>query len=365
VDINQIIVNIMVVFMVIGALDRCIGNRFGLGNKIDEALGTMSDMCIPMVGMILMAPLIGDLLSPVVSPLFTALGADPAMFANAILACDMGGYSLAHSMAIDPRAAQFSGCILGCSLGGAISFVIPVGIGMVKEKYRENFTLGVLVGIITVPFGMIAGGLAAGYGMGMTLRNTFPIAIFSGLIALGLWKAQKMTIRIFGVFGRIITAVATLGFAIGIIQELTPLQLIDGLTPVLEGVKVVGSVVIVLCGAYPMIEILKRAFRKGISALASMMGVDTNAAAGMIGGLANIMPILGTCNTMSPAGITVSIAFAISGSCILGDHLGYIASMDKTMLLPMMLSKAVGAATATVLAVWLCKKQKFSDRIEA
>ena len=364
VDLNQIIVDIMVVFMLIGAVDRCLGNRFGLGGKIDEALDTMGPMCVPMVGMLLLAPIIGEVLSPVIAPFFQLLGADPAMFGPSILACDMGGYALATSMAVDPQAGQFAGCILGCSLGGAISFIIPVGIGMIREKYHAHFTIGVLVGIITVPFGMIAGGIAAGYPVPMVLRNTFPIFLFSVVIALGLWKAQRASIRIFGIFGRIISAIATVGFAIGIVQELTPVRLIEDLPSVLDGVKVVGSVAIVLCGAYPMIELLKRAFGPGLEKFGSLLGIDRNAAVGILGGLANIMPILGTCNTMSPAGITVSIAFAVSGSCLLGDHLGYIASVDKSMLLPVLFSKVVGAVTATALAAWICKKQNFSAELE-
>ena len=102
-SINQIIVDVMVVFMVIAAIDRCLGNRFGLGAELDKGLDAIGPMCIPMVGMILLAPMIGDVLTPLVSPFFHMLGADPAMFATAILACDMGGYSLAISMASTPE----------------------------------------------------------------------------------------------------------------------------------------------------------------------------------------------------------------------------------------------------------------------
>ena len=36
-DLNQIIINLMVVFMVVAVLDKCIGSQFSLGNKLDEA----------------------------------------------------------------------------------------------------------------------------------------------------------------------------------------------------------------------------------------------------------------------------------------------------------------------------------------
>ena len=191
----------MVVFMVIAAIDRCLGNRFGLGAELDKGLDAIGPMCIPMVGMILLAPMIGDVLTPLVSPFFHMLGADPAMFATAILACDMGGYSLAISMASTPEAGQFAGCILGCSLGGAISFLIPVGTSMVRKDYHPCFAVGVLAGIVTVPIGLVVGGIAAGYDLSMVLHNTLPILILSLAIALGLWWAQDACIRLFAILG--------------------------------------------------------------------------------------------------------------------------------------------------------------------
>lgn len=358
---NQIIINIMVVFMVLAALDRCIGCRFGLGGKLDEALATMGPMCIPMVGMILLAPSIGDLLEPLVSPIFTAMGADPAIFAGAILACDMGGYPLALRMAQDPQAGLLSGCILACSLGGVISFIIPVGITMVRKEYHSSFAVGVLTGVITVPLGMFAGGLAAGYPVKMLLHNTFPVVLISLAITLGLWRAQELLIRIFGVFGRILTAVSVFGFAVGVIQELTPLVIMPGLPPVLDAVGVVGSVAIVLCGAYPMLAVINRVFSHAIQKAGSFLGIDQTATTGIVGGFANIMPILGSCNDMSPAGVAVSMAFAVSASCVFGDHLGFVASVDKSMIVPMIASKLVGGFSALFLAAWLSRKLKLSN----
>ena len=37
-SINEIIVYLMVVFMALGAVDRILGNRFGLGEKFEEGI---------------------------------------------------------------------------------------------------------------------------------------------------------------------------------------------------------------------------------------------------------------------------------------------------------------------------------------
>lgn len=364
-DINQLIINIMVVFMILAALDKCFGSRFGLGGQLSEALDTIGPMCIPMVGMILLAPLLGQLLWPVITPVFRLLGADPAMFACCILACDMGGHSLASAMAATPEAAQFSGCILGTSLGGAVSFIIPVGISMIRRDYRACFAIGVLAGVVTVPVGLFTGGLLAGYDISMVFHNTLPVLLFSLFIALALWKAQRAAIRVFELFGAVISAVAVIGFTVGVIQELTPVVILPGLPSVLDGIKIVGSVAIVLCGAYPLLHLVGIAARGPIEKLGRFLGIDQNAVTGILGGFANIMPILNGCNRMSPAGVVVALAFAVSGSCAFGDHLGFVASVDRSMIFPMIISKLAGSFSAVLVAMLLCRKNHFSQICEA
>ena len=61
-------------------------------------------LAVSMVGIIALAPVIANLLKPVIVPLFGFLGADPAMFAGSILANDMGGAPLAEALSLDPNA---------------------------------------------------------------------------------------------------------------------------------------------------------------------------------------------------------------------------------------------------------------------
>ena len=99
-SINEIIVYLMVVFMALGAVDRILGNRFGLGEKFEEGIMAMGSLALAMIGIICLAPVLANLLRPVVVPLYQALGADPAMFAGTLLANDMGGAPLAQELAL-------------------------------------------------------------------------------------------------------------------------------------------------------------------------------------------------------------------------------------------------------------------------
>ena len=143
-SINEIIVYLMVVFMALGAFDRILGNRFGLGEKFEEGIMAMGSLALAMIGIICLAPVLANLLRPVVVPLYQALGADPAMFAGTLLANDMGGAPLAQELALTQEAGQFGGLIVGSMLGPTIVFTIPVGLGIIKAEDRPYLATGVL-----------------------------------------------------------------------------------------------------------------------------------------------------------------------------------------------------------------------------
>ena len=185
--INDIIIYIMVIFMIIGGIDKILGNKFGYGEKFEEGFMAMGSLALAMVGVISLAPVLAKVLRPIVEPVYTALGADPAMFATTLLANDMGGYPLAMELAKDPNAGLFAGLILGAMMGPTLVFTIPVALGIIEKEDRPYLAKGVLAGMITIPLGCLAGGLVAGFGINMIIMNLIPIIIFAVLICIGLW----------------------------------------------------------------------------------------------------------------------------------------------------------------------------------
>ena len=124
---HEMLIYIMAGFAVLGALDRIFGNRFGLGQEFENGILAMGSLAVAMLGIICLAPVLASLLAPVVVPVYSFLGADPAMFAGTILACDMGGAALAQELALTPEAAAFGGLLAGSMLGATIVFTIPKG----------------------------------------------------------------------------------------------------------------------------------------------------------------------------------------------------------------------------------------------
>jgi ethanolamine transporter len=356
-SINEIIIYIMVLFMALGALDRIFGNRFGLGEKFEEGILAMGSLALSMIGIICLAPVLASLLRPVVEPLFALVGADPAVFAGMILANDMGGASLARELAQSTQAGQFGGLIVGAMMGPTVVFTIPVALGILRAEDRPALARGVLAGVITIPIGAFAGGLTAGFPVGMLLRNLIPIVLLALLIALGLWRFPNGMVKGFSVFGRFIIILITVGLAAAIIEALTGLTVIPGMASLEEGYVTVGGIAIVLAGAFPLVHVITKVFQKPLGKLGGLLGVNDKAAAGLVATLANNIPMFGMLHEMDGRGKVVNVAFAVSAAFVFGDHLGFTAGFDAAMLFPMIVGKLVGGVTAVAVAMWITRKE--------
>lgn len=361
-NINEIIVYIMVGFMVLGAIDKIIGNKYGLGEKFDEGFMAMGSLAIAMVGVVSLAPVLAKVLKPVIVPVYTALGADPAMFATTLLANDMGGYPLAIELAQSQQAGLFAGLILGAMMGPTIVFTIPVALGIIEKKDHKFLATGILAGIITIPVGCLAGGLVAGFEVSMIFSNLIPIIIVSFLIALGLWKIPNKMIQGFTVFGKGVVVVITIGTAAIIIETLTGIVIIPGMAPVWDGIEIVGSIALMLAGAFPMVHFITKAFKKPLLKLGKLLGMGDVAAAGMVATLANNIPMFGLMKDMDDRGKIINVAFAVSAAFVFGDHLGFTAGVAKEMIFPMVVGKLVAGFTAVAIAIVIANKTLEKER---
>ncbi len=353
---HEILIAIMAGFAVLGAIDRIFGNRWGLGKEFEEGILAMGSLALAMVGIVCLAPVLAALLKPVVVPVYTFLGADPAMFAGSLLACDMGGGALARQLTDDPQAAALGGVITGSMLGATVVFTIPVAMGILREEDRPVMAKGILCGIVTIPLGVLAGGLTAGFPLTMVLRNLVPIVLIALLIALGLWRAENAMVRGFEVFGKLVVAVATVGLAAAIGEALTGYPIIRGMEPISEGFETVGVIAIVLAGAFPLVFVLTKLLRKPLLAAGGLLGINDAAAAGLLASLANSIAAFGMVKDMNERGKVVNIAFAVSGAFVFGDHLGFTAGFAPEMMGAMIVGKLVGGLTA-IAAAWILTRK--------
>jgi ethanolamine transporter len=401
--INQIIMIIMMTFMVIAAIDRvlnqfggaeavlakvglgALGRSFaGAGSQFEEGFMAMGALGLAMVGVIAIAPVLAQVLGPVVIPIYQAVGASPAMFATTLLANDMGGFFLAKELAttngvVDNASWLYAGLILGAMMGPTIVFSIPVAIGIIDEKDRRFLAMGVLAGIVTIPLGCIAGGLVAMqsgivvggqpvvFTYGLIFQNLIPVLAFSVLVAAGLWLIPEKMIAGFQVFAKLLVSLITIGLAAAVLKTTLNVSIIPGMDPifmvagdkpgeVMRAVEVIGYIACVLLGAYPMVFLLSRWFEKPLMGVGSLLKMNNNAAAGMVATLANNIPMFGMLNKMDDRGKVLNIAFAVSAAFTFGDHLGFTAANMPGMIFAVIVGKLVGGVTAIFVAMLIAPK---------
>lgn len=349
--INDFIIYIVIFFLIIGAIDKIVGNKLGLGERFTEGFLAMGPLTLAMVGIISLAPVIANILTPIIAPIYQVVGADPATFANTILAIDMGGYALAKEMALTEEAEIFSYVFLGTTMGATIVFTIPVALGMIKKEDQPFFAKGILIGMITVPIGSLVGGLVGGLSISMIVMNLIPTIFFSLLIGFGLWKYPQKMIAGFTWFGKGVEIIAIIGLTLAIIETLTDITIIPNMTPLSEGIQIVGQIVIFLAGAFPMVAFIQKVLKKPLAHMGKLLGIDHTATAGLVASLAHSIPMLSILKDMDPKGKVINVAFAVSAAFVLGSHLGFVAGVEKEMVFSMIIGKLVGGIAAIFLAM--------------
>ena len=354
--INEIILWILMLCMVLGGIDRAIGNKFGLGEQFEEGFNALGPLALAMVGIISLSPVLATLLGPIINPVYALVGADPAMFAGTLLACDMGGWPLAQQMTENPQAAQLSGLVLGSMMGATIVFTIPVSLGIIEKDDRGFLAKGILAGICTIPVGVLVSGLIAGFPIGMVLINLIPIVTAALLIAFGLWRFPNAMTTGFEWFGKILLAIITVGLMIAVLEQVLSIKIMpEGweLKPVTEGLETVGLIAIVLLGAFPAVFLIIKLAGKPLGKVGKLIGINDTAAGGMIATLANNIPMFQVMKDMDNRGKVVNSAFAVSAAFAFGDHLGFVAGAESSMIAAVIAGKLVAGIAAVALALLL------------
>lgn len=347
---SNIVLWIIVIFSFVGGVDKLFNNRYGLGNKFEEGFKSMGGLAISMIGIISLAPVMAQFMLPLLSHLSKLTGADPSVFTSSILAVDMGGYATSVGVAKNLDVAKFTGLILASMMGTTISFTIPVAVNMISKEDFPYFAKGILAGIVTIPVGMLVGGIAMKIRYRDILLNIIPVVILSILIVIGLLKFQQKMIRIFTLLGKVIVIISTIGLLISILDFVVDRRFIPNMIPFEEGIIIVGKIGVILSGAYPLLGFIYKILDKKLSKISERLGINEFSCMGIITSLANSVPMIGIYDKMDNKGKTINAAFAVSGAFIFGGQLGYISTISKDMVTPFILAKLSAGISSIILS---------------
>ncbi len=347
---------VILIFAVIGGIDRIFGNRLGIGKEFEKAFMLLGVMALSMIGMIVISPLIADLLVPVSKFVSEIIHIDPSIIPASLFANDMGGAPLANEMAVNSEIGAFNAMVLSSMLGCTISFTIPFALGVVPKEYHSDLLFGLLCGVVTIPLGLLVSGIIVGISFKLLIINLIPIIIFSGIIAVGLLLFPEICVKIFNVFGVIIKIIVTVGLVLGIINFLSGKEIIKGIATFEEGAYICFNAAVVLSGTFPFMFILSKVLKKPLLFIGKKTGLNSESVLGIFSSLATSATAFGMMDKMNKKGIVLNSAFAVSGAFTVGSHLAFTMAFDNAYILPVIVGKLVAGVTALIVASLVFKK---------
>ncbi len=353
---------IIAIFSVLGAVDLIIGNRLGIGKEFEKGFKLFGAMALSMIGMIILSPFIGSVLKPFTNAIYTYLHIEPSVIPAMLLANDMGGAPLCDALAQSSEMGRFNALVVASMFGTAISFTLPVGLGMVRKEFHKDMLKGFLCGIVTIPVGCFVSGLMLGLNIGELLLNLIPLIIFSVIISLGLIYFPDMSVKIFNLFGKFIKILIITGLALGILKFLVGLELIDGLATLEEGARVCLNASVVMTGAFPLIYIISKILAKPFDYAGKRIGINDTSAIGFCSSVATNLTTFEMMERMDKKGVVLNSAFAISASFTLAGHLAFTMAYDSTYVIPVIIGKLTAGVLAVPVAMLMNKRTK-TERI--
>jgi len=351
----QVLNWIIAAFALLGALDRLLGNKFGIGEEFERGFHLFGSLALCMIGMIVLVPRLADVLQPALAFLHEKLGMEPSVLPASLIANDMGGAALSVQVAANAELGMFNALVVSCMMGATIAFTIPVSLAAVPQEKHRELLLGMLCGIVTIPVGCLVGGVLAKLPIGLLLLDLWPLLLFSGLLAAGLALCPEFCARVFRGLGVVIKALITVGLALAILKYLTGLEPIKGLTSLEDAAAVSLSCSIFLTGVLPLISLLSRLIGKPMRALGRVMKVNESSVMGFVATLASGVTTFAMMEKMDKKGVMLNAAFCISSAFVFSDHLAFTMAFHAPYVGPVTAAKLVGGLTAVALA-WILSR---------
>lgn len=352
--IKTIILWVVAVGVILGGIDYIFGSKLGAGKKFYEGFLLMGRTALGIVGIICLAPVFGAVFGHLLSPLYHLIGADPAMFGS-VLAIDMGGYSLAVSMADDPQLGLYGGVVMATLLGPTLVYYLPIGFQLTEREDHRLFAKGCVIGLVTMPLGCFAGGLMMDLSLPVMLVNSIPILLMSALLVAGMLFFRRAAITFCLWYARGIAAVGVIGIILAFFQYLTGITVVPGMAKVSQGFLIVGYISISTVGFLSLTGVALRFGGKALDRWGQALGLDGVGISALVVTVASATPVFAMINDMKPRSKVVAASFIIYGS--FAAHVGFTAGVAPDLVPVLVVSKFVCALATLILALALTRKE--------
>lgn len=387
----EIIGSIVIYIIMACAIASCLCSVFRpkhpFGKEFIAGIDSIGPIFLPVAGILASAPYIKAFVGSVFGPIFGVIGADPSMAATTFIAVDMGGYQLAYDLA-QTKESWIMSMVTGYMAGATLVFTIPVSLKILLPNDRKYMALGIMSGLIAIPVGVFTSTLIMYFSQPsireiistnayltyqlnfqwvMILLNLVPLVVVCVLLALGLKLIPNGMIKGFSIFGKILEGTLKIVFVLVVVEYFTGLwsklfgsfgfdPIIADEEEIFRALETAGAIGIMLCGAFPMVWLIKKYLQKPLAWFGKKVHLSAGATTGILASTANVLASLAMIKDLKPADKVIVIAFGVCCAFLLGDHLSFTANFQPALIVPVMLGKLVGGIFSVFFAKLLAVK---------
>ena len=382
------VVYIIMACAIAGCLASVIKPESELGQQFVAGIDSIGPIFLPVAGIMASAPYLTAFVSAVFGPAYSAVGADPAMAATTFIAVDMGGYQLADALA-ETRESWIMAMVTGYMAGATIVFSIPVALKMLEKRDRKYLALGVMSGLLAIPIGVLVASaiIAVSHPMvrevvstnadatyqlalswGQIGVNLIPLIIICVALAAGLKFKPDAMIKGFIVFGRVMESALKIVFVLVVVEYFTGVwstlfgsfgfdPIIADEEDIFRALEVSGAIGMMLCGAFPMVYLIRRYLAKPLAKIGGAVGLSSDATAGLLAGSANVLALFSMVKDLRAKDKVICMAFAVCCAFLFGDHLSFTANFQPNLIVVVLAGKLAAGICAIVFAKLLAVKK--------
>jgi ethanolamine transporter len=391
--IGTVVIWIIMACAFVGCIASVIKPESSLGKEFVAGIDAIGPIFLPVAGIMAASPYLTRFVKFAFGPAFSAVGADPAMAATTFIAVDMGGYQLANDLAATKESWMMA-MMTGYMGGATIVFTIPVALKMLVKRDQKYLALGTMCGLLAIPIGVLVSSAVialsnprirdviatsgeARYQLalsfGQIFLNLIPLIIICVALAAGLMFIPDGMIKGFTIFGRFLESALKIVLVLVVIEYFTGAfswlggkigYQFFGFEPVIadevdnfRALEVSGYIGIMLCGAFPMVYLIKTYLARPLGAFGKLFGLSSDATAGILAAAANVLACLAMIKDLRAKDKVICLSFAVCSAFLFGDHLSFTANFQPTLIVPVMVGKIAGGIMGIVFAFLLAIKK--------
>ena len=198
--------------------------------------------------------------------------------------------------------------------------------------------------------------------------NLIPLIIICVALAAGLKFKPDAMIKGFIVFGRVMESALKIVFVLVVVEYFTGVwstlfgsfgfdPIIADEEDIFRALEVSGAIGMMLCGAFPMVYLIRRYLAKPLAKIGGAVGLSSDATAGLLAGSANVLALFSMVKDLRAKDKVICMAFAVCCAFLFGDHLSFTANFQPNLIVVVLVGKLAAGICAIVFANLLAVKK--------